>query len=200
MRIGAVTLVYFSPTHTTRRVLEAIADGFTGIQAAHVDLTPPGTQPRAIPEITGGLALIGAPVYAGRIPEEAVTRLQRMRGRGVPAVVVAVYGNRAFEDALLELRDLAQAQGFVPIAGAAFIGEHSYSSRVTPIAVGRPDGMDLAYASAFGEAVQSKLAAIPSATALPVLEVPGNFPYRESRHTPTSPITLPERCTMCGAC
>ena len=40
-----------------------------------------------------------------------------------PAVLVVVYGNRAYDDALLELSDIATGAGFVPLAAGAFVGE-----------------------------------------------------------------------------
>jgi hypothetical protein len=54
------------------------------------------------------LVLIGVPVYAGRVPLEAVAKLRRLRVDRVPAVIIVVYGNREIEDALLELKDLAR--------------------------------------------------------------------------------------------
>ena len=74
-------------------------------------------------------------------------------------MVIAVYGNRAFEKAAAELAALAARQGFVPVAAAAFVGEHSYSTPETPVAAGRPDAQDLARAAEFGAAVRKKLAA-----------------------------------------
>ena len=78
------------------------------------------------------MTILSAPVYAGRLPIEAVRRLRRIKAGEAPAVVVVVYGNRAYEDALLELQDLAGEQGFRPIAAGAFIGEHSYSTTGSP--------------------------------------------------------------------
>jgi ferredoxin len=148
------------------------------------------------------VALIGAPVYAGRIPPLAVERLRRVRGDGIPAVIVVVYGNRAYEDALLELRDLAAAVGFVPLAGGAFIGEHSFSTAAVPIAHGRPDDEDVRRATDFGRGVRLKLEGLStSAEAAMPLYVPGNYPHRDGwASTGGAPITRDERCTLCGAC
>ena len=201
MQIEAVRLIYFSPTHTTRRVLAAIARGMRGLPAEHVDLTLPAAEaaPCALPD--GTLAVLGAPVYGGRIPPPATRRLQGLRGRGVPAVVVVVYGNRAYEDALLELRDLAVEAGFVPIAGAAFIGEHSFSTEETPLAHGRPDAHDEERAAAFGEAIRTRLDGLTTLDALPLLEVPGDAPYKAlGKGGWTSPRTRTELCTLCGTC
>jgi ferredoxin len=143
-------------------------------------------------------AVIAAPVYGGRIPVTAVERLKNLRADGTPSALVVVYGNRAYEDALLELKDLATGLGFKAVAGAAFIGEHSYDTAETPIATDRPDQADLAKAEEFGEKVKKKLEA---STGFPELAVPGNRPYRERRaREPRSPETDPETCILCGTC
>jgi len=202
MDLNTVRLVYFSPTCTTKRVLEGIAQGMHAQTVSHFDLTPP--QAQAIPFAPGDttVVLIGAPVYGGRLPQIAVERLNRLQGYGLPAALVVVYGNRAFEDALLELKDLAEARGFTPIAGAAFIGEHSYSTDTMPIAPGRPDAADLKEAVAFGQQVREKVMQFPSAH-VPALHVPGNFPYKEWRpaaENPPTPTTIADLCTLCGDC
>ena len=93
--------------------------------------------------------------------------------------MVVVYGNREYEDALLELKNLAIEQGFSRVAAGAFIGEHSYSRDSTPIAVGRPDEADLNKAKEFGERVLKKLLDNRELDHLPTLEVPGNFPIKK---------------------
>jgi len=201
MDINSVDRITFSPTGTTDRIVAAIADG-TGLGPGDwLQLTSPDAVGRRPAPIAEGLAIIGAPVYGGRLPREAVRRLQRVRGAGAPAVVVAVYGNRAYEDALLELRDLVIEQGFDPLAAGAFIGEHSYDSQATPIATGRPDARDLDLARAFGAAVRRKLDALDPAGELAPLYVPGDRPYRTwDPPVGEAPSTDRALCTLCGAC
>jgi hypothetical protein len=179
MSYDTIKLVYFSPTRTTKRILEAVARGMPVARIDHLDLTPPQVETQLFEEITDELTILSAPVYAGRLPIEAVRRLRRLKAREAPAVVVVVYGNRAYEDALLELHDLAGEQGFRPIAAGAFIGEHSYSTIGRPIAHGRPDDADLNRAGEFGERVFQKLKNVRDVARLPALKVPGNFPYKE---------------------
>lgn len=202
MKIDRITLAYFSPTGTTRTVLSEIARNLGAATVTHLDLTLPDAETRALPAFDeDGLVLLGVPVYAGRVPATAVARLRRLQGGGAPAVLVAVYGNRAFEDALLELSDLARERGFVPVAGAAFIGEHSYATVETPIAVGRPDARDLAQAAAFGRAVRAKLEAVRAPADLPFLQFPGNRPHRRGMSlTEAAPVTDADLCTLCGVC
>jgi ferredoxin len=201
MNINSVKLVYFSPTKTTEKVVEAIAQGIQIDIVEQLDLTPPEARTQEFGEMHDELVIIGAPVYGGRIPPEAVHRLRRIRGKGTPASVVAVYGNRAYEDALLELRDLAAELGFEPVAGGAFIGEHSYDSEATPIASGRPDAQDLEKANRFGELIREKMRDMRTLDEMPSLQVPGDFPYKEW-HPPSGicPITDETRCTLCEIC
>jgi ferredoxin len=201
MHIDSVKLVYFSPTGTTKTVLEGIGRGLQVDDSTHLDLTLSSAAPREYIATADELVIIGAPVYSGRIPRVAEARIRRLQGRDTPAAVVVVYGNRAYEDALLELKDLAEAQGFRVLAGGAFIGEHSFSTERVPIAMSRPDAADLRQATAFGWQIQRKLRAAGSALALSSPKVPGQRPYRERGKPMTiAPATDDALCTLCGDC
>jgi len=199
MKCNAAQLIIFSPTKTTLRVAEAVAKGMGCADVSRLDLTYPD---EGTGDAAGDVAVIGVPVYAGRVPGVAVERLRaRVRGEGRPAVLLAVYGNRAFEDCLIELRDLAVELGFVPVAAGAFIGEHSFSSAELPVAPGRPDDADLARAAAFGADVAKKLAGLGAPQQAGELAVPGDFPYREGcAPNGLKPETLADLCTLCGEC
>lgn len=197
MNIESNRLIYFSPTLTTRRILEGIAKGLQATPEQHCNLTHPIACNHNTRETNSDLAIIGAPVYAGRLPPVMVSRFQHIQGNGTPAVIVVVYGNREYEDALIELRDIALEAGFRPIAAGAFIGEHSYSTADLPIAAGRPDADDMAKALDFGKAIRAKL--MTEAVEYP--NVPGNFPYQEVKSLPgIAPSVNKARCTKCGAC
>ncbi|MFH1652156.1 MAG: 4Fe-4S binding protein [Chloroflexota bacterium] len=170
-------------------------------QAEDLDLTPPSARTGDHLVLEDSLVIIGVPVYGGRVPPEAARRLRRLKGNGTPAALVAVYGNRAYEDALLELRNLASEGGFVPFAGGVFIGEHSLDSPETPLATGRPDQKDLVKAGAFGDDIREYLGKIKSTAGIIPLEVPGNIPYRQhTERVITSPVTNEELCVKCGTC
>ena len=85
------------------------------------------------------VVVFGAPVYGGRVFQGALKRFSTLRGQNTPCLVTVTYGNRNFDDALLELSDFCRSQGFVPFAGAALVGEHTYGS----IQKGRPHQEDL---------------------------------------------------------
>ncbi len=201
MELSAQKLIYFSPTQTTQKILTAIAEG-TGIeQTSHLDLTPANSIRNGVTEIDKQLAIIGVPVYGGRVALDAVNRLQQIKGNRTPAIIVVLYGNREFEDALLELRDIATAAGFIPVAAGAFIGEHSFATATKPIANGRPDPDDLEKARTFGQTVRKKLDQLQMLNAADLLQVPGNTPYKDrTTRSGISPVTIPEICTLCGTC
>jgi ferredoxin len=201
METNSVKLIYFSPTRTTKKIVEEIARGIEADKVEHIDLTLPGEKMQTFGPMQDDLVVIGAPVYGGRLPAEAVHRLQRLTGTDTPAVIIVVYGNRAFEDAILELRDLALAQGFRPVAGGAFIGEHSFSHGATPIAHGRPDEDDLLRARKFGVSVRKKMGSMKPTDQIPLLRVPGNSPYKERRLlSHSAPVVGEALCTRCESC
>lgn len=201
MNAPSVELVYFSPTHTTRAVLEGISRGIGAGKIQHLDLTLPGAETIAHTKSSADLVIIGAPVYTGRVSQTAVNRLSRLKADKTPAVIVVVYGNRAYEDALLELKHLAEAAGFYSIAAGAFIGEHSFATEPLPIAYGRPDEADFEAAVAFGRKIHDRLNSFQAPDPIPPVQVPGNFPYRERTKLPKgSPTTTPALCILCGTC
>ncbi len=201
MSVSSARLIYFSPTGTTRKVLEGIADGIQLASVEHLDLTPPDAAARKPAELHGKLAIIGSPVYAGRLPDDMISRLKRVKGNGEPAAIVVVFGNRAYDDALLELRDVARETGFKPFAAGAFIGEHSFSTGATPIAIGRPDGEDLQKAGEFGKMIREKMKNLQRLDDMAPFPVPGKFPYKErTALSNISPVTHESLCAKCENC
>lgn len=193
-----ITVICFSPTHTSRAIAGAVADGMARTRCGAgatascpsivrtLDLTLDRSDEPII-LTSGETVVLGAPVYAGRVAPEAVRRLKRIQvaaGASIPAIVTVTYGNRDYEDALVELYDLALSLGLTPFAAGAFIGEHSYSTPAMPIAEGRPDSMDLADASIFGGECARKL---ESPGAFAPFHIKGNRPYKEPSRPASSP-------------
>ena len=202
METKKVTLVYFSPTGTSKKVLEGIARGIGVEDVERIDLTLPVNGLQPTPAFSNELVLIGAPVYGGRLPANAVTRFKKLRADKTLAILVVLYGNRDFEDALLELKHLTIELGFIPVAGGAFIGEHSFASKDVPIANGRPDAQDIQKAMEFGERIKDKIAVLKPPYEQLDLEVSGRYPYAANgaRAMAISPVTKNEICTLCGTC
>lgn len=197
MNINKVNLVYFSPTGTGKKTVFEIAKG-TGLATATVDLTQSNAGQISIKLEKEDLTIFAVPVYGGRVPQLALDRLNNVKGDFTPAVLVALYGNRAYEDALLELHNTTKALGFKTIACAAFIGQHSFDSEDTPIASGRLDSEDLKKANEFGVKIIEKIKGIGE---LSEIKVPGNYPYREGGSgSPRSLETDETKCILCGLC
>ena len=198
--LNDITVICFSPTHTSRTIAEAVAAGMNAARIRTVDLT----LDRSDSPITvgaGETVVLGAPVYAGRVAPVAIRRLRRIQvaaGASVPAVVTVTYGNRDYEDALVELYDLAVSLGLSPFAAGAFIGEHSYSTPEMPVAEGRPDTLDLADARIFGGECARKL---NSSGAFAPFHIKGNRPYKEVKHSGNQIIPeTADGCPLCGEC
>jgi ferredoxin len=201
MEIRSLKLIYFSPTRTTKQILNKISQGLNVSRVESIDLTMPESATKERAPITDDLVIIGVPVYGGRVPPTAKSRLKRLQTNSVPAVLVVVYGNRAYEDALLELKDLAVEMGCKPVAGGAFIGEHSFAAHSLPIANGRPDSDDHEKAREFGKMIQKKMKSFNVLEEIDPLHVPGHFPYIEPKKRPVeAPVTRISLCQMCGEC
>ncbi len=179
------TTAVFSPTGGTSKIAAAIAGARMGTR---IDLCSP-VEPQEMP--AGAPLLAVVPVYGGRIPAIAAQRLLALQGSGNPAIAVVVYGNRAYEDALLELKNVLTEAGHQVIAAAAFIAEHSI---IRSIAADRPHADDLARAVEFGAAVEARLNG-----ELSTVDVPGNAEYRPLPQMPATPLVT-DACGGCGMC
>lgn len=214
MEVSKINIVYFSPTHTSAKVAKAIAKGFGNIESEVFDAT---RKEVALKAEKDSLTIVAVPVYGGHIAITARHRLEMLEGNGTPVIPVVVYGNRAYEEALKELAALLEEKGFVPVAGATFIGEHSYSTDEKPIAKGRPDSNDLAYAENFGKAVSVKIDKLSDVESgrvdvakirkpkQPFFKLLG-FVFnilrlrRSGKPMPVTPVTDESLCKHCGAC
>lgn len=184
-----VTAIYFSATYTTKRVVETVATNLSNEVTAYDITNDTESDEIAIP--ADELMVVGVPVYAGRVPAMAVERLRRFRGNNTPAVVVAVYGNRHYDDAVLELHDIVTEQGFHTVSAGAFIAQHSIFPKVGKA---RPDAEDIADIKSF-TAKSAELVA----KGFGEISLPGNRPYKVPGGIPIYP-TASKKCTACGAC
>lgn len=181
-----IDLCYFSPTGGTRKAGEYFCNSLAE-EVRTIDLSE-----KVFQQPICDLVVVAVPVFGGRIPEIVTEALRRLQGKGKRAVTLAVYGNRAYEDALLELNHTIRECGFEIVASAALLAQHSI---VPAVGAGRPDAQDVAEISAFAERVLVKLDKAEERC----VEVPGNYPYKESKGASASPIST-ESCKQCGAC
>lgn len=183
-----VTIAFFSPTGNTKKSLEAMAEA-AGILKETIDLTVcPDPKPHRFgPD---DLVIFGAPVYGGRIPAVARERFLAFTGDHTPCIAVVTYGNRDFDDALLELADLAKEQGFTVNGAAALVGRHTYGE----IQTSRPDENDLAQDREFAAKAASRTGDLPE------VQIPGNRPYKDGGHGGKFRPLTSEACVKCGLC
>lgn len=106
---------------------------------------------------------------------------------------MTVYGNPAFGNALLELKDALEANGFQLVAAGTFVAEHSINRT---IAARRPDARDLEMAESFGKGVMQKL----TGGELASVQVPGDPAYREKVGGASHHPAAGEACVGCGTC
>ena len=124
-----------------------------------------------------------------------------IQAQNTPAVCVVVYGNRVYEDALIELSDILAQCGCETIAGGAWIGGYSFSRPGTPTAEGRPDARDRDRAELFGQKIREKINAVSSPGRHPGVTLPGCHPYcGDSKLLTVDFIAVSDECVQCGIC
>lgn len=209
MKISSLKLVCFSPTGTTKAIIHGIARGIGQSNVELIDITRPDARKQSLRTSEHELLIIGVPVYMGRVPALFTEWLHEIKAHNTPAVCVVVYGNRAYEDALIELKDILTQRGCKPIAGAAYIGKHSFSNDEPPTAKDRPDASDLQHTESFGRKIQEKLNTIPSVDQISDVNIPGCHPYRgdpchpyrrDSKFWNVDFIAVGDTCVQCGIC
>ena len=204
--------IYFSATGTSKKIALAISQSIA-TEFVVEDITFQSLQNTSY--ATDDLLCIAVPVYGGGVVPVALKRLDAIRGNNTLAVVVVVYGNRNFERAAVQMSDFLAERGFVTIAVAAFVGEHSYSTGQSPIAVGRPMVEDINDANRFVELVKQKLTKGLESVDVSTLQCPDSGEENvkafvefvkgyqaEQAKNPVKllPITDENRCVMCGVC
>ncbi len=211
MELKKIWAVYFSGTGTTRRTVERIASGLAeklALPVEKVDFSRPQVRQQELRFDAADLVVFGTPVYAGRVPNVLLPFLQeKIVGGGALAVPVVLFGNRAYDDALMELRNILAADGLHPVAAAAFVGEHSFSRT---LGQGRPNENDEALMDEFAAKTADLVRRLPAAPEKPVA-VGGQEPLRPY-YTPrdhagnhinilkVKPKTDMTRCGGCGLC
>ena len=183
----------FSPTGGTEKAAAAITKEW-GQDVETVDLTDGSRQFSQIAFQEGDLVLIAVPSYGGRVPELAAGRLAQIRGNGACCVLTCVYGNRAYEDTLIEMNDVAETCGFQVIAAVAAIAEHSIMHQY---AANRPDQRDVENLREASRRILDKFQRAPG-TGMSV-QIPGSRPYRKAGGAGLVP-KAGTACVNCGLC
>lgn len=212
MEIRHVEAVYFSPTGNVKKITEQIASvlgAHFGAEAGSFDFTLPEAREKKRAYGKGDIIVFGMPVYAGRVPNKLLSFVQEgFEGNGALAIPVCSYGNRSYGDALTELKQELEKNGFCTAAAAAIPSEHSFAEA---LAAGRPDDEDLEALAEFAEKAAEKIAGIAADGSFeePILPGDGTVgPYYrplQEDGTPAvflkaKPKTKEDSCTACGIC
>lgn len=179
---------YFSPTGGTKKVGEILAKNLAESFILH-DLSDKKT---TLASPSSNFSIIALPVYGGRISAFIAKKLRQINGNGKSVATIAVYGNRAYEDALLELNNIAMDLGFNIVASGSFIAQHSMCPEV---GAGRPDDSDIRDLAVFGDKILKKLIDGRKDD----VKVPGNYPYKADFIVAATPIST-DSCSLCRKC
>ncbi len=185
-------LLLFSPTGGTKNAAKHLCSTLSDAVRT-IDLTDAAFEGKELPAADGEMAVIAMPSYGGRVPALATERLKLVHTDGMPCVLLCVYGNRAYEDTLAEMEDLAKACGFTVVAAVAAVAEHSIMHQY---AAGRPDVADQKKLRSFGTMINEKLAGGQFGMNA---VIPGNRPYKKGGGVPLVPKATVD-CVSCGLC
>jgi len=168
--------VYFSPNKSVKKTVKAISNGIisgTGgsIDVIDIDITKKSNRDEELTFSKDDWVVFGVPVYAGRVPNILLKFFKKIKGNSAQTLAVIVYGNRHYDDALVELVDILEETGFIVYGGCAALGEHSFSKLLAP---GRPDKEDLILLEKLGMLFQEK---VISGKRFDTRLIPGNKPY-----------------------
>ncbi len=177
-------MIIFSPTGGTAKVSEAITKKWSDVET--IDLSD-NNRSFEISLENDALAIISMPSFGGVAPQLALDRLAKMNANHAKCAIVAVYGNRAYENTLIQMKDYAENAGFEVIAAVAAIAEHSI---IHQYANGRPSADDCEQLCNFGERILEK-ASKKSETFC----VPGNKNYKKA-----GAMMIPKANSSCNAC
>jgi len=207
MIVSSATIIYFSPTGTTKKIINSIIKGMGIVNNEIIDLTLPKVREAGVPLIDGDIVLIGVPVYATGIPNILKSFLTSLKVSNKPVVLIAVYGNMSEGTTLNELYSITNNSGFNVIGAGSFIGEHSFSTEETPIAKGRPDNEDLNKANEFGRNIMKKIQNINTLSDISLEISQGKVPLiakilpkNSAKIFAKTPSVDMSKCSHCGIC
>jgi len=186
--------IYFSATDTTRHSVTSFCQGFGRNPDVSVNIADDFNV--AFPDLAADdTVVVATPVYGGRVPAQVAAAFKRLNGNNAVAIAIVVYGNRDYDDALLELTDILHDNGFRIVGAGAFIGRHSIFPKV---AGERPDLSDDRKLVEFGRGCKDAMTNGFDADNIPFLK--GNRPYKESAGVSLYPKAKASDCVKCGKC
>lgn len=185
--------IVFSPTGGTQRVADEIVKEWNK-SITKVDLTDASLKFENYTFTKDDVAIIAVPSYGGRVPSLASERISKIKGNQTKCIIVCVYGNRAYEDTLIELNDIVKESGFTVMAAISAIAQHSI---INQYATGRPDAKDKEQLQQFSKEIFEKINA--DLLCDQELHIPGNRPYKKAGGALLVPKAN-NKCVNCGHC
>lgn len=192
MEINRVIKAVFSPTGGTQKVADVIASVWNR-EIINIDLTAGDTDFSQYSFGKEELLIAAVPSFGGRVPPTALERITQIKGCGTPTVLVVTYGNREYEDTVIELGDALAAEGCIAIGAVTAVAEHSIARN---IAKGRPDEEDMALLKEFAEKIKDK---VLNTEEIRMISLPGNRPYKPLGNMNVKPYA-DKKCDRCGVC
>ena len=179
--------IIFSPTGGTENVAHIIGRHWSE-STVKIDLSDPKIDFSKCVIGKEDQVLVAMPSFGGRAPAVAIERLKKIAGNGAKCTLVCVYGNRAYEDTLVEMEDAAKESGFLIVAAVAAVAEHSIMPQY---AAGRPDASDIKQLEEFSDRIVDKMDVAVS--------IPGSRPYKKAGGAGLVPKPTKD-CVKCGLC
>lgn len=212
MQVLRICEVYFSPCGSVKKIVSEMARFAAmrlNIPVETIDFTLPEARKNTYEFKSTDLVFFGTPVYAGRVPNKIMPYIKEaFIGNDAAAVPVVVFGNRSFDDALVELKILLDGNRFHTVAGAAVVSRHSFSYT---IASGRPNKKDYFDMKNFVVEILEKIQEAKNSSLLRPVYVSGVNPP-EKYYTPLGTDGKPAKflkahpktdlleCDQCGIC
>ncbi len=192
--MGKLYAIFFSATDTTRKCVAAFCQGYGAKPVTAINLAD--SLNSKLPDFSSeDVVVVASPVYGGRLPKPVAEAFARLKGNNAAAVAIVVYGNRDYDDALLELTDILRAESFRIAGAGAFIGQHSIFPKVGK---SRPDQSDLQALESFGKECKAKIRDGFDPDCTPFIK--GKRPYKKAAGAPLWPSAKESDCVKCGTC
>lgn len=186
-----INKIYFSPTGHTKEIIDYVAE-YLSDEINYIDLSAPECDFSKYVFDSDDICIFAVPSFGGRVPDIAVRRLNELQGNGNLSIIIATYGNRHYDDTLLELKNTVMGRGFEPFAAIACVCQHSI---MKDIAKNRPDKFDFEELKEFSEIIKRHI----DKNELEIVDVPGNMPYKDFSGVPFKPFSN-DKCIFCKKC
>lgn len=222
MMIKKIWAASFSPTGGTEHIVSLLAEEMgkcLKLPVHKISFTLPDERKKSCTFTEEDLLILGTPVYAGRIPNKILPDVDRsFEGNGTLAVAVSVFGNRNYDDGLMELALLLENHGFCVAAAAAAAARHAFSD---DIGAGRPDKQDEEELRVFARRAAEKIKEFSgkekivsgnkSSCGVSALQITGHNPVgpyytplradgQPAKFLKAKPVTDENLCNRCGTC